>query len=251
MIRKILLGIGILILFVTVFVFISIKYNESLEPPELVANFVDLDTVRRISLYRSCTGHRVVPQHGQEERRSMKHYFTLYPEYEKEDFVEIYAPYDGYIALFVGPEEIWIAPGEKSVFSILPMNRWMFSVTHVKPREDLNMGDKVKAGEIIGYGTFSPEYVREYPTFDVVYGKIGNPLKAKKIDNWRSPYGDLDSVFNHMSDEVLTQYKQKGVTRENIIISKEERDNDPCLYKDGGPYFENSGSNDWVELKKL
>ena len=183
MVRKILLGIGILILLAVVVVFASVAYNGSLEPPQLETNFVDLDTVRRISKFRSCAGHTATPQHGQEPKRSMKHYFTLYPEYEKENFVEIYAPYDGYIALFAGPEEIWFAPGEKSVFSILPMNRWMFSVTHVKAREDLNMGDYVKAGEVIGYGTFSPKYERGYPSFDVVYGKLGSLLKMKKVDN--------------------------------------------------------------------
>jgi hypothetical protein len=182
----------------------------------------------------------------------MKHYFTLHPEYEKENFVEIYAPYDGYMALFVGPEEIWVAPGKKSVFGILPMNRWMFSVTHVKPRADLNMGDYVKAGEVIGYGTFSPKYERGYPSFDVVYGKLGSLLKMKKVDNWRSPYGDLDSIFNHLSPEVLAQYEQKGITRENVIISKEERDADPCMYRDEGPYFEHKDGSlpVSVDLKK-
>lgn len=237
MIRKILLGIGILVLLLALMGVVSANYNKSQDPPELVTNFVDLKQVRKISKYRSCAGHTATPQHGRESKRSMKHYFTLYPEYEKENFVEIYAPYDGYIAIFAGPEEIWFAPGEKSVFSLLPMNRWMFSVTHVKAREDLNMGDYVKAGEVIGYGTFSPKYERGYPSFDVVYGKLGSLLKAKKVDNWRSPYGDLDSVFNHMSPAILAEYEQKGVTRENIILSKEERDSDPCIYRDGGPYF--------------
>src|SRR3990167_10909746 len=164
MLRKVIIGI---VLLVAALAFFSIKYNESLEPPQLVANFVNINKVRQISKFRSCTGHTTVPQDGREMKRNMKHYFTLYPEYEKENFVEIYAPYDGYIALFAGPEEIWFAPGEKSVFSILPMNRWMFSVTHVKAREDLNMGDYVKAGEVIGYGTFSPKYERGYPSFDV------------------------------------------------------------------------------------
>jgi hypothetical protein len=251
-IKKILLGVGIIILLFIGTVFVSSAYNARQEPPQLIANFVDLNQVRRISKFRSCAGHTVTPQHGQELRRNMKHYFTLYPEYEKENFVEVYAPYDGYIALLLGPEEIWFAPGEKSVFSILPMNRWMFSVTHVKAREDLNMGDYVKAGEVIGYGTFSPKYERGYPSFDVVYGKLGSLLKAKKVDNWRSPYGDLDSIFNHMSGDVLAEYEQKDVTRENIILSKEERDSDPCIYRDGGPYFEYKDGSlpDAVELKK-
>lgn len=236
-----------LILFLLLVVFIAIKNNESLEPPELVKNFVDLDKVKQITKYRSCAGHTTVPQDGREMRRNMKHYITLYPQYQKENFVEIYAPYDGYIALVMN-EEIWIAPGEKSLLSLLPMNRWMFSFIHVKPKEGLGIGSKVNAGEVIGYGTFLINELG-YPSFDVTYGTMSIP--PKKVDSWNSPYGKLDSIFNHMSPQLLVLYEQKGVTPQNIIISKEERDNDPCIYRDGGPYFEyKDGSNDSVQLKQ-
>lgn len=241
-----MLFIGALILFMILVVFVLAKYNESQEPPALMANFVDIHKVRRTSKFRSCTGHTTVPQDGREMKRNMKHYITLYPEYEKENLVEVYSPYDGYIALIL-KEEIWIAPGKKSLLNILPINQWMFSVVHVKPKEGLGIGSKVKAGELIGYGTFL-QYPESDPAFDVVYGTIG--ILPRKVDNWFSPYGDLDSIFNHMSDEVLTAYEQKGVTRDNIIIGKEERDQDPCVYQDLRPYFKNESSNDWVELKK-
>lgn len=247
-IRKILLGVGILVLLSILVAFALIRSNENLEPPQLIANFVDLNKVRQITKFRACTGHTTVPQDGREMKRNMKHYIILYPEYNKENFVEVYAPYDGYIALLFGEEEIWIAPKRKSLLNIIPINQWMFSVTHVKPREGLKWGDKVKAGELIGYGTFSVSEP-ETPSFDAVYGTMSIP--PKKVDNWNSPFGDLDSIFNHMSIEVLAQYEQKGVTHENIIISKEERDNDPCIYRDTGPYFKSKGSsNDRVELKR-
>jgi hypothetical protein len=245
-IRKILIGLGILVLFIIILTFVSIKYNESLKPPGLVANFVDLNKVSRVSKFRSCTGHSTVPQDGREMKRNMKHYITLYPEYKKENSVEIFSPYDGYVALIMN-EEIWVAPQRKSILNILPINQWMFSVIHVKPKEGLGIGSKVKAGELIGYGTFL-QYPEFDPSFDAVYGTMGIP--PKRIDNWNSPYGKLDSIFNHMSTEVLAEYEQKGLTRESTILSKEERDNNPCTYRDAGPYFENSGSNDWVELKK-
>ena len=245
-IGKILLGFGTLVLFTGAFSFASIKYNESMEPPQLMVNFVDLNKVSRISKFRSCAGHTTVPKDGREMKRNMKHYIGLYPEYQKENFVEIYAPYDGYIALILN-EEIWIAPERKSLLSILPINLWMFSVEHVKPREGMRIGNKVKAGEVIGYGTFLMSEPG-YATFDAVYGTMSIP--PKKVDNYNSPFGDLDSIFNHMSEEVIAEYEQKGVTRENIIVSKEERDNDPCVYRDGGPYFgDKVASNEWVELK--
>lgn len=243
-----LLGIGIFVLLIIAVVFASILYNGSLPPPQLVANFVDIHKVRQISQFRSCAGHTTVPQDGREMKRNMKHYFILYPEYNKENVVEIYAPFDGYIALLFGKEEIWIAPERKSILNILPINQWMFSLTHVKLKEGLKMGDTVKAGDVIGYGTFSMSEPGN-PTFDAVYGTMKIP--PKKVDSWNSPFGDLDSVFNHMSPEVLALYQQKGVTAENIIISKKERDNDPCIYKGEGPYFEyKHGSNESVELKR-
>ncbi len=72
----------------------------------------------------------------------------------------------------------------------------------------------------------------------------------KTLDNWNSPFGNLDSIFNHMSDEVLAQYEKRGMTKEKIIVSKEERDQNPCVYMDQGPYFNNSDDpSNWVELK--
>ena len=246
--KKILLGIGILVLAAVAWVFASSKYNASLEPPQLVANFVDLDQVSKITKFRSCAGHATVPRDGRETKRNMKHYITLHPEYKKENAVEVFSPYDGHIALIM-KDEIWVAPGKKSLLSLLPLNRWMFSVIHVLPKEGLGMGEKVKAGELIGYGTFL-EYPEFDPSFDVIYGTMQIP--PKKVENWSSPYGDLDSVFNHMSAEVLAEYEQKGVTQQNIILSKEQRDNDPCNYRDGGPYFAPkviSNNDEPVELK--
>lgn len=245
--RKILLGALILIFLTGLVAFASIKYNESLPPPQIVANFIDLNKVRQITKFRSCSGHTTVPQDGREMKRNMKHYVILYPQYHQENVVEIYAPYDGYIALLFGKEEIWIAPERKSWLNLLPINQWMFSLTHVKPREGLKMGDKVKAGEVVGYGTFSVSEPGS-PSFDAVYGTMSIP--PKKVDNWPSPFGDLDSIFNHMSPEVLDQYKRKGVTQENVIISEQARDNDPCVYRDGGPYFEHkNGPSESVDLK--
>ena len=71
-------------------------------------------------------------------------------------------------------------------------------------------------------------------SFDIVYGKSGFP--PKKIDNWTGPFADLDSVFNHMSDVVLKEYRESGVSTEELIVIKEERDQNPCQYKDEGPY---------------
>lgn len=252
MIKKGLLGVATLILFLLGIVFLSATYNQALQPPQLVTNFVDLDKVQEISLYRSCTGHTVVPQDKREMKRNMKHYVKLYPQYKKEDTVEVYAPYDGTIALLREDlehglqGEIWIAQDRGVFFLLPPLGLWMVNFEHVRPLSDLKYGSKVKTGELVGYASFIGN---EYdPTFDVVYAKIGIP--PRRIDNWTSPFADLDSVFNHMDENVLAEYEERGATKENIILSKEERDANPCEYRDDGPYFEPSGRlPNWIPLE--
>lgn len=247
------MGLGALILFLVLAAILSLLINELTPPPKLIANFVDINQIKQMSKYRSCTGHTTVPQSMREMKRNMKHYLEVYPELRKEEAVEIYSPYDGFVSIIRADMkdrlegEIWIAP-DRGILSILPpVNLWMFSFEHVQPRKGLKVGNKVKAGEVVGYASFLVTE-RTQPTFDAIYGKLGLPMKT--IDNWNSPFGDLDSVFDHMSDEVYAQYQKRGINRENIIVSREERDNNPCTYRDAGPYFENrDDSPNWVELK--
>lgn len=253
MIKKILIGIGVLILFLISIFLLSFKINELTPPPKIVANFMDINKIRQMSKYRSCAGHTVVPQDGREMKRSMKHYVEVYPELRKEELVEIYSPYDGFISMIRADMadllegEIWIAPDRGLLTVLPPFNLWMFSFEHVQPRKDLKIGVKVKAGELIGYASFLVAK-RTEPTFDVIYGTMGLPMKT--LDNWNSPFGNLDSVFNHMSEEILAQFEKRGITKENIIISKEERDGNPCTYRGQGPYFNNHADPaNWLELK--
>lgn len=250
MVGKILIGIGVLILILVAVGFFSPQSNQNEPPPQLVANFVNLDQIEKVSKYRSCAGHTTVPQDQREMKRSMKHYLEVKPEYHKNQTVEIYSPYDGYVSDIrseseLGLEgEIWIVPKRKLPM-LPPFGVWQFSAQHIEARKDLVRGSEVKAGELIGHAAFSEG---RGPTFDIVYGKMGVPTKT--IDNWNSPFSDLDSVFNYMSADVLAKYQQKGLSKANIILSKEERDQKPCVYKDNGPYFIDGGNLDnWVVLQ--
>lgn len=221
-------------------------------PSLLTSNFVDLNKIFEISKYRSCQGHVVVPQDRREERRNMKHYFRVKKEFFGENTVEIYAPYDGYVSVVRSePEmslqgEIWISQSMLPPFVI-----WSFSVEHINVKQGLKMGDKVRAGDLIGYAALSHGEA-DNASFDIIYGKIGLPLK--NIDGWTSPFSDLDSVFNHMSEEVLAEYKEQGmVSKETMQYSKEERDQDLCEYNKDfkeGIYFKGDEyPEDWVRLK--
>ncbi|OGE31935.1 hypothetical protein A2631_02320 [Candidatus Daviesbacteria bacterium RIFCSPHIGHO2_01_FULL_44_29] len=249
--RKIVISIVIL-LFVLGSLAVASFISAQIEPPPLiVANFTDLNKIEKISKYRSCQGHVTVPQDERETKRNMKHYFWVKPEYNKSNTVEIYSPFEGYVTVLrTEPEqnlegEIGIIPDRK-IFSIMPpIGVWMFSVQHIDVKKDLKLGSKVSAGELIGYAALSE---KRGNSFDIVYGKFA--LMPKRIDNWTAPFTGLYTVFNHMSEAVFTRYQQKGIkSKEEIIISKEERDQSPCQYKDAGPYFA-PGENidDWAEL---
>ena len=247
-ILKILIGIGVLILIFGGASLFSIFSNQNVPPPQITANFVNLDKVEKISRFRSCTGHVVVPQNEKESKRNMKHYLWEKEENRGADkVVEIYAPFDGYITLIFSlndnEQELWISP-RRMFANIPPVGMWSFSVEHIKVKDGLKTGDRVKAGELVGFTGFLDGYY----SFDAIYGKIGLP--PKKIDNWLSPFADLDSVFNHMSDEVFAQFQQKGVvSKKQVIISKEERDQNPCDYRGERPeLMEVNSDNSWVEL---
>lgn len=242
--------IGILLLVVVAGFILLFLISRQASPPQIVANITELDKIEKISKYRSCAGHTTVPQNEREMRRSMKHYFSVKPEYIGDATVNIYSPYDGFVVGIredraEGLEgEMWIAPDD--MFAILPpVGRWMFSVQHIHIREGLQRGSKVKAGEQIGYAAVATQ---NRNTFDVVYAK--GSLFPKRIDNWMGPFEDLDSIFNHLSKEVFAHYKDKGITSpEELIVSKEERDHNPCIYKDDGPYFLNQeDAENWVVL---
>lgn len=249
--KKILKIIGVLMLVLVLGIFLLIVAAQNAPPPQIIANFTELNKIEKISKYRSCAGHTTVPQDEREMKRSMKHYFSVRQEYLGGDTVDIYSPYDGFVAGIRedradGLEgEIWIVP--KDIFVVLPpVGRWSFSVQHINIREGLKRGSEVKAGELIGHGAVAAE---NRNTFDVVYAK--GALTPKRIDNWTGPFNDLDSIFNHMSEGVFAQYQEKGVAlKERIIIGKEERDKNPCTYKDDGPYFLNQENpENWVVLQ--
>lgn len=245
---KVIKFIGLLLIAVVIMLVILFVFSQNAPAPQIVANVTELDKIEKISKFRSCAGHTTVPQNESEMKRNMKHYFWVKREYLEGNTVEIYAPYDGFVTgirkdLQDGLEgEIWIAP--KDMFVILPpVGRWMFSVQHINVRQDLKRGSEVKAGELIGHAAVT---AANRETFDIVYAK--GAFAPKNIDNWTGPFTDLDSIFNHLSDAVFSKYNAKGVTsRQEAIITKEDRDQNPCVYKDNGPYFLNQDApENWI-----
>lgn len=217
------------------------------KPPQdfiIQANFVDINKIESISKYRSCQGHVHVPRNNLETKRNMKHYFSLKKEFlNSNDQVTITAPFDGRL-LFMPTGEIYLFPKSSGLF-IFPLTRWFLDFDHIKKLTTLKTGQSVKKGEVLGY--FDP--TKGNNAFDVLISVMGVP---RQIDNWVSPVDKLDSVFNYMSDEVFEEYKLGGVEkREDYILTKEYRDENPCVYDQGGPYFIHAaGTDDTIYFTK-
>ena len=232
---------------------------------EIKSNFVDLDKVVAISKYRSCLGHVVVPADGSETKRAMKHYFKVKIEFiGTDDKVEIFAPFDAFIGELSygercrewhseegqkcsGSGEMWLYPIEAKE-KVPPELMWGLNIIHIKFLPEFRVGDEVREGQLLGYGDFVGG--EKYNTFDIVIAKKAR--ESKTIDGWNCPYAELESVFNFMSGEVLKEYEKRGITKDNIIFSKEYRDNNECSYQPGKePFFAakfQSDPNQWVEL---
>lgn len=216
--------------------------------------FVDLDQIKAISKFRSCAGHdRAGYNFDQvlETDRSMKHYFEpIRNPSEIKSQLALYSPFDGTIVhirhiennsdgtaktvqektLFkdgrTEDSPIRDTEGERpfsgddfDLMSPLDENA-VFGFRHVIPIKNWQLGDRVKAGELIGYAL-----VAQDSNFDIDY--VGRNFKYDGKDKYIEV---MDSVFNHMSDSVMTEFAKYGVTLENVIFTKDERDAQTCEY---------------------
>ncbi len=221
-------------------------------------NFIDLEQFDSISKYRSCQGHLVTTLDNEETQRTLKHYFKVKRQYiNTDDKVEIYAPFDGYVAFMAedrcrkegkcyGGGELWFFPIEGKE-RVRYEDMFGFNIIHIKPKQGLKNGDVIRAGRLLGYGDF----LGGYNTVDIA---IAKPTKEfKQIDGWDCPYAELDSVFKYMYRDVAIEYMKKGIrSKRSIIIDKEYRDNNLCDYENSGPFFASKyqgQKNDWLILK--
>lgn len=238
----ILSAIGLLVL-VVAFLFIT-KPKDASALPVLTVNFMDIAKIERISKFRSCQGHTVVPQDESETKRNMKHYVILKPEFwgggKK---VAVYAPFDGRVAGIRTEKELGLE-GEIAFSS--GASRWEVSYLHLDVLSNIKKRQKVKAGQIVGYASNKG--------VDVVYSGRGG-FGVKNIDGWQSPYGALDSVFNHMSAALLAKYQAKGISQTDMIYTKEQRDADPCQYVENSPNIAQLNNfahpEDWVQVNPI
>lgn len=205
--------------------------DENNLPKIIQADWIDLDSIGRISKFRSGSGHDF--SGNGETCRSMKHYFNAKrtneeemlisenngfpPAFSLERAIPISSPVDGEIVAVktdesgIG-EQVYIRPKEYPDFTI--------RLFHIFPLDGYVEGRKVSAGEQIAH-----------------IGRLQNTDIAVSIGGTGSH--TLVSYFDVMPDEIFAKYQAVGVeNRDQLIITKEYRDTHPFKCK-GEQFAEN------------
>lgn len=226
--KKVLAIITIIAIPILTF-FIYTKFFSPSATKFITANPLDLDQISAISQFRSCAGHDYSGYNEDlvlEEDRSMNHYISPKEEYlNSNSTIRIYSPFDGLITKVEEDKngegyQVWIEPRTSEGYN--------FVFFHINLTDDLKANSEVSSGQHIGYAE-----LEEAENFDVALKKF--------VDD--SDYQILESPFTHMSRTILKEYENKGVTIDNIIISKEDRDRLSCTFGVG------SGEEEWVFLQ--
>jgi len=190
---------------------------------------VDLTQIQSISKYRSCAGHiRDGYNFGQELEldRSMKHYLFPTPEFQNtNDKVKLFAPFDGnVIRLDLEKDKGFYGRNNagNGIHLSTPVDPNIdFVIGHLYFAKEYKVGDKVKAGELIGYAAVGCSADLPGCDFDL---DLSTP-------NGTSAYQGrevLGSIFDHMTDPVLAEFAKYGITPDNTKFTKEYRDAKLC-----------------------
>jgi len=216
------------------------KYDISLQeiPAFIEKEFTQLDKIERVSRFRSAVGHSFTD--GTESCRSMKHYFSPYPEFRQNNTLEIYSPVKGTITS-VSNDGHGASEGlYNKLIQITPDNQPAFIVEifHCDlVSQSIQTGKKVEAGELLGYARLYYEELEEYATsFDIA-------IWVNTKDGMQ-----LLSYFEVVNDNVFNPYHLRGAaSRQEFIITREERDTH-LLQCDGDSFLTYGNLQDWVIL---
>ena len=202
-----------------------------------MANPVDLDTVTRISRFRSCAGHDYSPGFGQKKQglpvtqeiaRSMKHYIDISNPLDQPDSVKGYAPFAGTVRIYPESEplgqQVWIDYG----------NGWALRFFHGDPL--VKNGAKVTAGQqVVAWppkdafafygGGVDPSGKVKQMEFDVSFEYSGKSAAT------------MISILTKMTPQVAALWAAKGFTPATAILTKAYRDAHPCEVGPDGERF--------------
>lgn len=197
--------------------------NTLVIPPFVSMDYIDLAMISKISRFRSGEGHDYSDDF--ESCRSMKHYYVPINDLDWAG-VNIFSPVDGIV---VQIDQGWA--GNQVRIESEEYQDLFFILFHVNTI-DLDVGDSVAAGELIG------THIGPETWSDIAVGYSSS-------QGWR-----LLSFFNLMNDTLFESYRESGlISREAAIITAGERNDDPLTCE--GEQFEEAGTIDnWIVLDK-
>jgi len=191
---------------------------------EFVAtNYIELDKIYRISKFRSSVGHDY--SDAFEHCRSMKHYFEPRSDVDWST-IKIYAPVTGIITRI---EQEWT--GTKIEIASDDYPAFRFSIFHINPAVPRQIGDQVISGEQLGTHIGSQ-------TMSDIAVIVNDPTRQ----------GRMVSYFEVITDDVFSEYSNRGVVqREDLIIPKIIRDAN-SLSCSGDVFITTDTLENWVVL---
>jgi len=193
-------------------------------PKFVDADFVELDKIEYIKRYRSGLG--IDTSDGFEDCRDMQHLYIPFEEYRVDEEVKIYSPINGSItAIFqvdVNLSGTW-GQVEDDLLTVVYIRSFEYpaftiSLSMIDIRGmGLKYGSGVSAGQHLGYGCM--RYTGR--VISVPWVRIGilvnTPAGLRTL-----------SYFDVITDDVFQVYEDRGATsRDDFIITKEDRDADP------------------------
>ena len=190
-------------------------------PQFINSDFVDLNQIENISLFRSAAGHDY--SDGFETCRSMKHYFSPPLAERINDTVSIFSPVAGRIVHLDTEEENFIDDGvtnQKVIIQPYDQPALLIILFHVDLLDPtIVVGTHLSAGQHIGFGRLIRNG-SQLPSHD-----FDIALNANTHDGIR-----YISYFDAMTDSLFNDYAVWGSKLslwDSFTISEAERDADP------------------------
>jgi hypothetical protein len=194
------------------------------------ADVIELSKISELSKFRSGAGHDYSDDF--ESCRSMKHYFMPQSAIDKLS-IKIFSPINGtVIGTMHERAEDLTSKGIMVGIRSDDDPAFHFIIFHIDLVKDLNVGDKIAAGQLLGYPP-------DYPNATIADTAVGvnTPAGYKLI-----------SYFDVMTDDLFRDYALRGLaSRNDAIITKDERDADP-LTCDGETFSDGGTLENWVVL---
>jgi hypothetical protein len=195
----------------------SIQYDYRYGDGVIKANLCDVDKVANVSKFRSCAGHPYPLQGygpgGQVSTSSEKHYIRLKNQYFDDPVINValYAIWDGTIESIVKDESPAIG-----YQIILSSAGWTAIYMHVNNLSTLNVGQRVAAGDQIGFCDAPYPGGSPYTAFDIC------------IHHHKEFSAPGYSYFEMLSDALFEPWQARGATKTALVITADYRAQNPC-----------------------